>query len=272
MRYTRGVGLQCKDTIATIHNKVAASIAASLNGLAEVNDAYEFSASGATIKASKKEGTTADLSFEYRKSSDGVFVNTSFKLDITDATTNSLTLKYYNPSANPPTIASQAIGVNSSAAVYKATLDVVFGQLAAGLGYAQVATVNDDLMVTLNDAISAVPFWFEGTNIDETVGRKHRLDIGRQWHRCWVGRHAQDGQVLHRTFTEVTTTTNGILPGSNARVIKVGPLCSRQHLGRVGHRKDPLRHGRQRTPLHRSGRSPAHQEQPRFGVEDRRCR
>ena len=48
-----------------------------------------------TIKASKKAGTTADLSFEYRAQS--VYVNTSYKLDITDEATNSLTLKYFNP-------------------------------------------------------------------------------------------------------------------------------------------------------------------------------
>ena len=131
MRYTLGaLDYSAGDTIAAIHTKVAASIAACLNGFAEVNSAYEFSSSGATITASKKAGTTADLSFEYRAQS--VYVNTSYKLDITDEATNSLTLKYFNPLTNATS--TQAIGTNSSAAVYKATLDVTFGQLATCTG------------------------------------------------------------------------------------------------------------------------------------------
>ena len=62
-------------------------------------------------------------------------MNTSYKLDITDEATNSLTLKYFNPLTNATS--TQAIGTNSSAAVYKATLDVTFGQLATALGYAK---------------------------------------------------------------------------------------------------------------------------------------
>ena len=218
MRYTLGaLDYSAGDTIAAIHTKVAASIAACLNGFAEVNSAYEFSSSGATITASKKAGTTADLSFEYRAQS--VYVNTSYKLDITDEATNSLTLKYFNPVTNATS--TQAIGTNSSAAVYKATLDVVFGQLAAGLGYAQVGTTTDDLVVTLNDAISAVPFWFEGTNIDvkPLVGNID-LSVGDNGIVGGWGNMLKTAMSFPRTFTEVTTTTNGIPPGSNARVIK----------------------------------------------------
>ena len=61
MRYTLGaLDYSAGDTIAAIHTKVAANIAACLNGFAKVNSAYEFS-SGATITASKKAGTTADI-------------------------------------------------------------------------------------------------------------------------------------------------------------------------------------------------------------------
>ena len=119
MRYMLGaLDYSAGDTIATIHSKVATSIAASLNGFAEVNTAYEFSASGATITASKKAGTTADLSFEYRAQS--VYVNTSYKLDITDEATNSLTLKYFNPLTN----ATSKPSAPTPVVVYKATLDV----------------------------------------------------------------------------------------------------------------------------------------------------
>jgi hypothetical protein len=106
--------------------------------------------------------------------------NITYKITINDTSSNTLKVNYVNPNALASNTAPfsghlDLSAQNTNAAVYKATLNSVFGNLALGLGLGGLNEMgfididNNTLYITLDTGLSRVPVWFEGTGITITT-------------------------------------------------------------------------------------------------------